>query len=377
MFYIALSIITYTYSSIRINNLFFVLNGINIMLVILKYKGDGRMNWLRKNGPGVLFAFVLALIATGLGKKFPIIGGPVFGIVLGIIINNTFGKPEGTLKGIGFTSKKILQWAIIVLGAGLSLTQVLKTGLDSLSVTIFTLSAAFIAAYGFGRLMGIPSKLKALIGVGTAICGGSAIAAISPIIEADEMEVAYSISTIFLFNIIAVLIFPPLGHLLGFSDKAFGLWAGTAINDTSSVVAAGYAFSSAAGTYATIVKLTRTTMIIPISIIFSIVTAVQKKKEANKNQSVNFSFKKVFPWFILWFLVASLLNTMGLFGGNSINYINSLGKFMIVMALSAVGLSADFKKMLKTGLKPLFLGLIVWFTVAIVSIIVQSITGQI
>lgn len=346
------------------------------MHVILKHEGDGSMDWLCKNSPGILFAFVLALAASGLGNLFPIIGGPVFGIVLGIIINNIFGKPVSTLRGIGFTSKKILQWAIIVLGAGLSLTQVLKTGLDSLAVTVFTLLTAFIAAYGFGKLMNIPSKLKALIGVGTAICGGSAIAAVSPIIEADEMEVAYSISTIFLFNIIAVLIFPPLGHLLGFSDKAFGLWAGTAINDTSSVVAAGYAFSSAAGAYATIVKLTRTTMIIPISLVYSIITALQKKKEANKNQAVNFSLKKIFPWFILWFLVASLLNTVGLFKGNSVSYINSLGKFMIVMALSAIGLSADFKKMLKTGLKPLFLGLIVWFTVAVVSIIVQSITGQ-
>lgn len=370
-------IITYHYNQIKIYNLFFIPKAVNIMLMIHKHKGDAEMIWFCKNGPGILFAFILALIATGLGNLVPIIGGPVFGIVLGIIINNTLGKPECTLKGIGFTSKKILQWAIIVLGAGLSLTQILKTGVDSLSVTVFTLSAAFIAAYGFGRLLGVPSKLKSLIGVGTAICGGSAIAAISPIIEADEMEVAYSISTIFLFNIIAVLIFPPLGHLLGFSDKAFGLWAGTAVNDTSSVVAAGYAFSNAAGAYATIVKLTRTTMIIPISIIFSIVIAVQKKKDANKSQAVNFSFKNIFPWFVLWFLVASLLNTIGLFKGSSITYINLLGKFMIVMALCAVGLSADFKKMLKTGLKPLFLGLIVWFTVAIVSIAVQFITGQI
>lgn len=335
------------------------------------------MIWLRKNGPGILFAFILALIATWMGNLVPIIGGPIFGIVLGIIISNTFGKPENTLTGIGFVSKKILQWAIIVLGAGLSLTQVLKTGLSSLTVTIFTLSAAFIAAYGFGKLMGIPFKLKSLIGVGTAICGGSAIAAISPIIEADEMEVAYSISTIFLFNIIAVLIFPPLGHLLGFSDKAFGLWAGTAVNDTSSVVAAGYAYSNAAGAYATIVKLTRTTMIIPISLIFSFIVAIQKKKEVSGNSTVNYSFKKIFPWFILWFLVASLLNTIGLFKGSSITYINLLGKFMIVMALSAVGLSADFKKMLQTGVKPIFLGLIVWFTVATVSIVVQFITGQI
>jgi uncharacterized integral membrane protein (TIGR00698 family) len=335
------------------------------------------MNWFKQNIKGILFTFILALVATWFGNFLPIIGGPVFGITIGIIINNVFGKPRNTLKGIGFTSKKILQWAIIVLGAGLSLTKVVQTGRDSLAVTIFTLSAAFIAAYGFGKLMGIPSKLKSLIGVGTAICGGSAIAAIAPIIEADEMEIAYSISTIFLFNIIAVLIFPPLGHLLHFSDKAFGLWAGTAINDTSSVVAAGYAFSNAAGSYATIVKLTRATLIIPISIIFSIVVAFQKKKESKLDTTVNFSMSKIFPWFILWFLVASLLNTLGLFKGNSIIYINILGKFMIVMALSAIGLSSDFKKMIKAGVKPIFLGLIVWFTVAIVSIGVQVITGQI
>ncbi len=335
------------------------------------------MNWFKENSYGVLLSFLIALISTYLGKQFPIIGGAVFGILIGIAINNTVGKPKAALKGVTFTSKKILQWAIIVLGAGLSLKQVWKTGLSSFSVMIFTLSAAFLAAYGFGKLMGIPSKLKALIGVGTAICGGSAIAAISPIIEADEMEIAYSISTIFLFNIIAVLIFPPLGHLLGFSDNAFGLWAGTAINDTSSVVAAGYAFSNAAGAYATIVKLTRTTMIIPISLIFSVLVSIQKKKEANNNGKVNYSLKKIFPWFILWFLIASLLNTLGLFNTAAVSYINALAKFMIVMALSAVGLSADFKKMLKTGIKPMILGLIVWFTVTVVSLTVQYFTGQI
>lgn len=335
------------------------------------------MNWIKQNMPGILLAFIIAVIATMLGNIFPIIGGAVFGIIIGIIINNTFGKPKNTLNGVSFTSKKILQWAIVVLGAGLSLTQVLRTGLNSFSVMIFTLLASFTSAYVFGKLLGVPSKLKSLIGVGTAICGGSAIASISPIIEASEMEVAYSISTIFLFNIIAVLIFPPLGHLLHFSDKAFGLWAGTAINDTSSVVAAGYAFSNAAGAYATIVKLTRTTMIIPISIIFTIAMAIKKKKESAGNKTVNYSLKKIFPWFILWFIAASFLNTIGLFKGNSIYYINTAGKFMIVMALSAVGLNSDFKKMIKAGIKPIFLGLIVWFTVAIVSIAVQMITKQI
>lgn len=337
------------------------------------------MDWLSKNGPGVILALIVALIAFWLGRLFPIIGGPVFGIIIGIIINNTVGKPARTLRGISFTSKKILQWAIIVLGAGLNLNHVLETGIASLSVTIFTLSAAFIAAYGFGKLLGIPSNLKSLIGAGTAICGGSAIAAISPIIDADDTEVAYSISTIFLFSIIAVLIFPPLGHILGLSEKGFGLWAGTAINDTSSVVAAGYAFSNAAGAYATIVKLTRTTMIIPISLIYSFVMAVKKKKEIGEgeNQNVSYSLKKVFPWFILWFLIASLLNTVGLFTGESIKYFNTLAKFLIIMALSAVGLSTDFKKMLKTGYKPMLLGLIVWITVSVVSIGVQLFTGQV
>ncbi|MGK0468912.1 YeiH family protein [Clostridium sp.] len=335
------------------------------------------MNWIKENYPGIFLSLLLAFVASMLGNMLPIVGGPVFGIMLGLIINNTLGKPDVTLKGIMFTSKKILTYAIVVLGAGLSLTQVLKTGLSSFSVTAFTLSAAFITAYGVGRLLSIPYKLKTLIGVGTAICGGSAIAAIAPIIEADDMDIAYSISTIFLFNIIAVLIFPPLGHLLGFSDKAFGLWAGTAINDTSSVVAAGYAFSNSAGAYATIVKLTRTTMIIPISIIFAFITAYKKKKESKKDSKVNYSFKKIFPWFIIWFLIASLLNTLGLFKGNSIIYINTLGKFMIVMALSAIGLNTNFKKMIKNGIKPILLGLIVWISVATVSILVQFVTGQI
>lgn len=335
------------------------------------------MQKIKKRAIGIVMAAIIALIGTYLGSLAPIIGAPVFGIVIGVIINNTVGKPKMAVDGVAFTSKKVLQWAIIVLGAGLSFTQVRKTGLESLSVTVFTIATSFVTAYFVGKLLKIPEKLKTLIGVGTAICGGSAIAAISPIIEADEMDIAYSISTIFLFNIIAVLIFPPLGHLIGFSDKAFGLWAGTAINDTSSVVAAGYAFSNTAGAYATIVKLTRATMIIPISLVFTVIMAYKKKKEAAKNKEVNYKFSKVFPWFILWFLVASLLNTMGLFKGNSIHYINIIGKFMIVMALSAIGLSADFKKMIKSGVKPLILGVIVWFNVAIVSIIVQMITGQV
>ncbi|GFZ31714.1 hypothetical protein CSC2_22400 [Clostridium zeae] len=335
------------------------------------------MNWLKKNLQGIVFPFIIALVANLLGYKFPIIGGAVFGIVIGIIINNIFKTPEKYSEGIDFTSKKILQWSIVILGAGLSLKQVWYTGTESVYVMFFTLLTAFVTAFIFGKLLNIPWKLKSLIAVGTAICGGSAIASISPIIEADDSEVSYSISTIFLFNILAVLIFPPLGHMLKLSNKAFGLWAGTAINDTSSVVAAGYAFSNIAGEYSTIVKLTRTTIIIPIAIIFSIIMAIQKKKSVvSADNSVNLNLSKIFPWFILWFLASSLLNTLGFFSENSIKYINSIGKFMIVMALSAVGLKSDFKKMISSGFKPILLGLIVWLSVSIVSLIVQAFTHQ-
>lgn len=335
------------------------------------------MNWLKTYCPGLGLAFGLALPALMLGKIFPIIGGPVFAIILGILLNNTFGKPKITQKGLDFTGKKVLQWAIVSLGGSLSLSQVLSTGLESFPVMISTLLVAFIAAYIFGKILGIPYHLKILIGVGTAICGGSAIAAISPIIEAEDMEIAYSISTIFLFNIAAVLIFPPVGHWLGFSDKAFGLWAGTAINDTSSVVAASYAFSNPAGAYATIVKLTRTTMIIPISLIAALITALQKRKEFKKNQAVNYSLKKIFPWFILFFLIAALLNTLGIITPAVAENLSNLGKFMIVMALAAIGLNSNFREMIKTGVKPILLGLLVWIVVSFTSLIVQFLGQQI
>ena len=271
------------------------------------------MNTVKKLFPGLALVLVIAAIATVLGSYFPIIGGAVFGLLIGLVLNNTVGKPKNSLKGVQFSSKKVLQWSIIVIGCNLSLSSVWSTGIQSLAVLLSSLMAAFLSAYVFGRLLGIPSNLQVLIGVGTSICGGSAIAATAPVIEAKETEIAYSISTIFLFNIAAVLLFPALGHWMGMSDAGFGLWAGTAINDTSSVVAAGYQYSNAAGDYATIVKLVRTTFIIPITFCLAMFMA-RKKKRLQDASAEPYNVMKAFPWFIVWFLVASLLNTIGLFG---------------------------------------------------------------
>ncbi|NLO89452.1 MAG: YeiH family protein [Clostridia bacterium] len=320
--------------------------------------------------PGISLCLIIGIISYFLGKEFPLIGGAVFGIVIGIALKNTMQIPASMEAGINFTAKKILKGAIIVLGAGLSLGQVWKTGMESLSVMLCTLTAAYIAAFIFSKPLRVPENLTHLIGTGTAICGASAVAALAPVIEAEDSEIAYSISTVFFFNILAVLIFPTLGHVLGLNDYAFGLWSGTAVNDTSSAVAAGYIFSDKAGEYATIVKLTRTTMIIPICLIYAAYIASKKRAQA-KQSGTNFSMAKLFPWFIFGFLGASLLNTAGLFNEAVVAGANWLGKFMIIMALAAVGLQADIKQMIKTGFRPIALGMIVWFVVSVVSLLVQ------
>lgn len=333
------------------------------------------MNWLRNHTKGILLSLAVAVVAVGLGSVFPLIGGAVFGIVLGMVVGNFIGSPEGSTQGIQFTGKKILQWAIVILGGGLSLKQVYVTGISSLSIIIFTLSSAFLSAFVVGRILRIPFKMTSLIAMGTAICGGSAIAAISQIIEAEDQDIAYAISTVFMFNVVAVLIFPSLGHLMNMSSHGFGMWAGTAINDTSSVVAAGYSYSNESGAYATIVKLTRTTMIIPLSLVFAAVMAFKGGSGSVTTRS-RYDVWKIFPWFILWFLVASLLNTGGVISARYAAGCTDAGKFLIVLALSAIGLNSNLKAMLRTGSRPLLLGLIVWIAVVASSIVVQKFTGQ-
>jgi uncharacterized integral membrane protein (TIGR00698 family) len=326
---------------------------------------------------GLLLAIGIALVAWWLGRMVPLIGGPVFGIVIGIAVRNLFSPGESYNPGIQFASKQILQWSIIALGFGLSLTQVAKTGLESLSVTMITMTTAFVTAFVLGRLLKVHNKLQVLIGVGTAICGGSAIAAVTPIIKPDDHDTAFAISTIFLFNVVAVLLFPLLGHMLHLSDLGFGLWAGTAINDTSSVVAAGYSYSTAAGDYATIVKLTRATLIIPICLVLAIIVAVREKRAAKQaGTSSDFSLRRIFPWFILWFLVASAIRTAGYVPVAIQPAIHLAAEFMIIVALTAIGLSANLRKMAATGARPILLGLGVWAAVSISSLLVQLVIGQ-
>ncbi|MEZ2720140.1 YeiH family protein [Paenalcaligenes hominis] len=319
---------------------------------------------------GIALAAGLAIVATALGKWLPTVGGPVFAIVLGLVIRNSLGMLPVFQPGLAFASKKVLQWSIIALGFGLSFTQVVQTGFESLWVTLITMAAAFIVAAVLGRALGIPDKLRTLIGAGTAICGGSAIAAVAPIIKPEEHETAFAISTIFLFNVVAVLVFPFFGHALNMTDIGFGLWAGTAINDTSSVVAAAYSYSTEAGDYATVVKLTRATFIIPICL-FYVFLEVRRQQQ----QGGGFSIQRLIPWFIVWFVVASMVRSTGVLPAEVLSVLQTIAQFLMVLALAAIGLSSNMRLMARTGWRPVVLGLGVWVAVAVTSLAVQLYSG--
>ena len=289
---------------------------------------------------------------------------------------NAVYKPDGvTAPGIKFTSKKILKFAIILLGASLNISTVLIVGRFSLTVMVFTLATCFGLGAVIGRALGLDWKTYSLINAGTGICGGSAIAAIAPVIEATDMDIAYGLSATFLFDTVMVVLFPLLGRWMGLSDAAFGLWAGTAVNDTSSVVAAGYAFSEAAGDFATMVKLTRTLSIIPAVLCFSAIGLHVKRKQQAGAEAKKVSIKAIFPWFILGFLAMSAGATLGIIPAALAGYMKTASKFLMVAALGAVGLNTDFRALCRSGAKPMLHGFIVSLLVVIVAIGVEYMIG--
>ncbi|MDD2217647.1 MAG: YeiH family protein [Eubacteriales bacterium] len=315
--------------------------------------------------PGIVLAGIIAVAAWFLGKLLPIAGGPVFGLLLGMMIA-FWKRPKIFDPGVAYTAKKILQYAIIFIGFGMNLFHVFEIGSQTLLLMVFTLTSAFLAAYFLGKCLKTSRDTTILIGVGTAICGGSAIAATAPVIGAKDEDVASAISTIFLFNVIAAFLFPFLGHLLGMTDYQFGLWAGTAVNDTSSVVAAGYTFSDEAGSLAVIVKLTRTLMILPITVALAMYMSRGQKTEGKE-----YKLSKIFPWFVLGFLLASVANTWLLLPTGTGDFLAEVGKFMIIMAMAAIGLNTNLIRLLKNGLRPILLGLCCWIVLAVTSLIVQ------
>ena len=332
---------------------------------------------------GLLLCMVIAVPAWLLGRKFAVVGGPVISILLGMVVGIFLKNRAPFEAGIKFTSKRILQWAVILLGFGMNLTVIGKTGVQSLPIILSTITTSLLVAFIMCRALKIPSKISTLVGVGSSICGGSAIAATAPVIDASDEEVAQAISVIFFYNVIAALIFPLMGTLIGFSTasgEAFGIFAGTAVNDTSSVTAAASTWDSMWGLgsetldKAVTVKLTRTLAIIPITLVLALFRS--KKSAGEGGQKV--SIKQVFPMFILYFVLASVVTTIAQALGVDAGVfapVKELSKFMIVLAMAAIGLNTDPVKLIKTGAKPLLLGFACWVGITAVAIAMQHVLG--
>lgn len=329
--------------------------------------------------PGFSIALLVAFLARYLESllPLPLIGSSVIALFIGIGLNY-IKKPSKKIEaGLKFTSKKILRFSIILLGSSLSIGTILNVGRLSITVMFFTLLTAFGGGYFVGKWLGLDWKLSNMISAGTGICGGSAIAAMAPVIEAEDKDVAYAMSATFIFDMIMIVLFPIMGRALGLSDMAYGLWTGTAVNDTSSVVAAGYSFSEAAGDFATMVKLTRTLTIIPTVLAFSLISAGINNKKSNENDS---NYKKIkitslFPWFILGFLAMAIINSLGFIPTIASSAMKSLSKFLMVSALAAIGMNTDFRQMKKSGINPMLHGFIISALVVIVAITVQYFMG--
>ena len=341
------------------------------------------MKQWKDRAPGLAVCLALAVPCWLLGKALPVVGGPVFAILAGMLIALLWREKGRARTGIAFTSKKILQYAVILLGFGLNLSEIARVGLQSLPIILSTIATSLLVAFALQRLLRAPANVATLVGVGSSICGGSAIAAAAPVIGADDEEIAQAISVIFLFNVAAALIFPTLGGALGLSNQGFGLFAGTAVNDTSSVTAAASTWDTLHGTggavleQATIVKLTRTLAIIPITLALALRRAALARR-SGAGEGEGFSLKKVFPFFILFFVLASLVTTLatlaGVDGGMFAPF-KELSKFLIIMAMGAIGLNTDLVKLVKSGGKPILMGLCCWAAIAGVSLFMQHLLG--
>jgi uncharacterized integral membrane protein (TIGR00698 family) len=321
---------------------------------------------------GVGLCIAIAIAATAAAGYVPVVGAPVIAIAIGVVVANTLSAPLN-IAGlrIGEISKMCLKAGIILLGASLDLGIILRTGVESLPVLLLTIAAGLACALFLGFTLQVHWRMRCLIGIGTTICGASAIAALAPVVRAKPNEVAYSVSVIFFFNMLAVFIFPSVGHLMSLSDPGFGLWAGTAVNDTSAVVAAGFAYSHDAGTVATIVKLTRTTLIVPLVVGFGLLMPWFEARPASDGVSLAHRVYQAIPMFIILFVAASLLNTLGLFGQLG-PYAQLAGRWVLVVALAAVGLQGHWRAFAGAGIRPLLLGLVTWAVVAVVGLSVQA-----
>jgi uncharacterized integral membrane protein (TIGR00698 family) len=323
--------------------------------------------------PGLALTVPIAVVATVIGALVPVLGSALPAIMIGVAVA-VIRRPGATFgPGIEYSGRFLLQVAVVLLGAQLSLGAILRVGAESLPIMLATLAVCLLGTAVIGRALGVAPRLRTLIGVGTGICGASAIAAVSPVIGALSAEISYAVSTIFVFNVLAVVLFPLLGHALGMDPHTFGLLAGTAVNDTSSVVATASFFGASALGFAVVVKLVRTLMIIPISVGLSVIES--RRSLGGQRMTLRRAIGLV-PWFLVGFLAVAVLGSLGTIPAGVREAMVHVSGFLIATAMAGIGLSTDAVALRRAGWRPLLLGAILWILVTATALAVIALTSS-
>jgi len=324
------------------------------------------MTLVRDYGPGLALLALIASVSVFLAQFLPAYIGAVFiAVVLGILVANIF-QPDPMVfdKGVRLGLKKFLKIAIVLLGAGITFQEVLNFGPEALAIIGVLIVFVFASTFVLGKMLGIGLRKMLLISVGISICGNTAIATVAPLVDAEDREVAMAVGIVTLFGVLGVILYPFVGLALELPDLIFGMWAGTAINDTSQVVAAGFIYSEEAGTIATTVKLTRNVMIVPVVLGVGYYYARQRRDGEGEGVSIT----DIFPTFVLGFVALAILNSAGVLPEQFAEFLVDASKILIILALSGIGLGVRFQSFTNIGWKPFILGFSIELLLAVVAL---------
>jgi uncharacterized integral membrane protein (TIGR00698 family) len=311
--------------------------------------------WVRRDGPGLGLAVGVAAVAVASGAVLPATFGPVLvAVVLGLVVGNLAVLPAATAPGLQVASKRVLRIGVVLLGARLTVADVAEIGGAAVGVVVVCMTVAFVTVAVVSRAVGVPPRLATLIGVGTAVCGNSAIVATAPIVDAEDREISFAVATITIFGTGALLLFPVVALWLDLPDRVFGFWAGLAINDTSQVVAAGAAYSDAALEVATVVKLVRNALMAPLILLIAWWSARQAR--LGSDVDVRGSALAAFPLFVVGFLVLAALRSVGLLSDAVADGFGTASTLLITVAIAAVGLSTRVRELRRVGARPFAVG---------------------
>ncbi|MGQ3675254.1 YeiH family protein [Xanthobacter sp. TB0139] len=327
------------------------------------------MGWLEglgSIGPGLMLTVAIAAIAYGVrmipGVDF--FSPLVLAIIIGMVFHNVIGTPAIAAPGVKFALRRILRFAIILLGLQLTFEQIRMVGGTGFLIVAVVLFASFFFTRWAGRLMGVDAKLSELIAAGTSICGASAVIATNTVTRGSDEDVAYAVACVTVFGSLSMLLAPVLLPYTGFDAQAYGLWTGSAIHEVAQVVAAAFQGGQQAGEFGTVAKLSRVMLLAPLVIGLGAVAVWR----ARGNREAGHASPPL-PWFVFGFIALVCINSFNIIPADVKPPVASLTTFLLAVALGAMGLETDVRKLRMKGMRPLLLGALAWVFISALSFI--------